>query len=329
MSRLIKTLNRRHWIGLVAASGFTLSAPVRAQGNYPDHPIKMIVPFATGGAMDVLGRVLANALRAEFNQQVIVDNRTGATGHIGGEAAARSAADGYTLLLTASSAQAVSLHLLKLNYKPMEDLVPVALVATASNLVVVTKDLPVQSMADLIAYAKANPGKISYGSYGLGSNSHLSCEMIGTMAGVELVHIPYSSPQMMPDLIAGRIQLLVATAGEVEQHMKAGTVRAIANTSPGRLPQFPQLPPVADTLPGYVVNSWGMLMAPAKTPPEILAKLNAACVKVLSRTDVQETLSKLGLTASKLSVAQTREYLRTESARWERVVREAKVPMLN
>ncbi len=324
----MKQPNRRDCLRLSAAAAL-MPAASWAQGTYPDRPIKMIVPFAAGGAVDILGRVMANALTTELKQSVVVENKTGATGHIGGEAVARSAPDGYTILLTASSAQAVSLNLLKLNYKPLEDLVPVSLLATLPNVVVVNKNVPVQSLTEFITYAKANPGKIAYGSYGLGSNLHLAGEMLSNAAGLQLVHVPYNSPQIITDLLAGRIQLMIGNITEVEQHMKSGAVRALAMTSPQRTPEFPQLPAVSEVVPGYSVMSWGMLLVPSRTPPEILAQLNAACLKVLERPEVRDAFAKVRFTPSRYDLAQSRDFMRSEAARWEKVIHDAKVPMLN
>lgn len=320
--------NRRDCLRLGVASAL-LPTLAWAQGHYPDRPIKMIVPFAVGGAVDILARVLASGLSTELKQPVVVENRTGATGHIGGEAAARATPDGYTVLLTASSAQAVSLHLLKLGYKPLEDLTPVALLATLPNVVVVHKDVPARTLAEFIAYAKANPGKVSYGSYGPGSNLHLAGEMLANKAGLDLVHVPYNSSQLITDLLAGRIQLLIGNITEVEQHIKSGSVRALAITSPKRSPDFPELPAVAEVVPGYGVVSWGMLLVPARTPPEIVTQLNAACLKVLEKLEVREAFAKVRFTPTKYDVAQSREFMLSEAVRWEKVIQEAKVPMLN
>lgn len=310
--------------GLLAHGG-----AVRAQGAYPTKNIRLVVPFPAGNALDVGARAFALGLSQELGQQVIVDNRVGATGHIGGEAVARAPADGYTLLFTASSTQVVSPQVMRLPYKPMDDLAPVALIAVVENLLVVHKDVPVHSVAELIAYAKANPGKMSYASYGLGSNAHLAGEMLGQMAGLQMVHVPYSSGQLIPDLLAGRVNMQIANIQEVEQHVKSGALRALAVTSRTRMAAYPQLPAMAETLPGYAVGAWGMLMAPAKTPAPILEKLNAVSVKVLARPEVRDVFEKQRFMISNYNLAQTRDFLDSEWVRWERVVREAKVPMVN
>lgn len=325
----MRNLFRCYHLLMAGVLAVLLATPAWSQANYPERPIKLVIPFAAGGAVDVVGRILATALTGELGQQVVVENRTGATGHIGGEAVARAAPDGYTLLLTASSTQVVSSQLLKLGYRPMEDLAPVSLVTTVANVMVVNKDLPVKTVAELIAYAKANPGKLSYASHGLGSNSHLAGEMFASMAGVDMVHVPYSSPQMIPDLLAGRVQLLMGNITEVEQHTNAGALRTIAFTGPSRQADFPQVPTVAETLPGFAVGSWGMLMAPTRTPQPLIARLNAASGKVLARPEIREAFAKQRFVAAPLDIPQTREFLQVEARRWERVIRDAKVPMLN
>ncbi|WP_077001716.1 tripartite tricarboxylate transporter substrate binding protein [Variovorax sp. KK3] len=320
---------QRHRRAAVGALALLVATGAWSQPIANDRPIKLVIPFAAGGAVDVLGRILATGLASELGQPVVVDNRTGATGHIGGEAVAKAPPDGQTLLLTASSAQVVSSQLLKLNYRPMEDLVPVSLVTTVPNVMVVSKELPVTTVSELIAYIKAHPGQVSFASHGLGSNSHLAGEMFAAMAGVELTHVPYSSPQMIPDLLSGRVQLLLGNVTEVEQHAKSGALRMIAFTGTERLPEFPQVPTVAETLPGFSVASWGMLMAPAKTPQAVLVRLNTATGKVLARPDVREAFAKQRFAVAPLGLPQTRVFLDTEAQRWARVIRDAKVPMLN
>lgn len=325
----MKQINRRDVLSYAAGAGLALSTPSWAQGHYPDKPIKFVVAFGAGGGPDIFARVLGTAMSPELKQPVVVENRPGATGHLAGEYVARSAPDGYTLLVTASSAQAVSLHLLKLNYKPAEDITPVALITTVPNVLVVHKDLPVRSVVELIAYCKANPGKVAYGSYGLGSNYHLAGEMLANMAGLDLVHVPYNSPQVNADLLANRIQLVLGNATELEQHINSGALRALAVTSPTRAPEFPNLPTVAETLPGFSVWSWAVLMAPAKTPREILVQLNAAARKAIAKPEVLEVFAKNRGAPGKLDLAQTQEFVRMEQVRWEKVIRDAKVPMLN
>ena len=321
-------VRRREVLGC-AACALALVAPAWAQGRYPEKPVKFVVAFGAGGGPDIFARALGNAMTSELKQPIVVENRPGATGHLAGEHVARAAPDGYTLLVTASSAQAVSLHLLKLNYKPAEDLVPVALITTVPNVLVVHKDVPVHSVAELIAYCKAHPGKVSYGSYGLGSNYHLAGEMLASMAGLQLVHVPYQSPQVNTDLLANRIQLVLGNATELEQHVKSGALRALAVTSPTRAPEFPNLPTVAETLPGFSVWSWAVLMAPARTPREILLQLNAAARKAIARPEVLEVFARNRGAPGKLDLAQTQEFVRVEQARWEKVIRDANVPMLN
>lgn len=323
------SLRRRHLLALCAAYGTSIDSPAMAEGAYPDHPIKMVIPLPPGGSHDGSGRLFAAALGTELKQTVIVENRVGATGHIGGEYVARAAPDGYTLIWVASSSQAASPHMMKLNYRPMEDLVPIALGVMTDIVVVATKDLPAQNIPQLLAYAKANPGLITYGSYGVGGNQHLGGEMLCSMGGVQMVHIPYSGSQLVPDLVSGRIQLFVTPFVAVEPLIQAGSLKILGVASQNRLPSMPQVPTVAETLPGFGVNGWGMLMAPAKTPPDVLQKLNAASVAAMSRDSVRESMAKLRLTVATLNLAETREFMTNEYVRWGKVIREAKIPMLN
>ena len=324
-----KGFPRRQFLVLGAAYGLARGSPALAQATYPDKPIKLVVPLPAGGSHDAAGRVFANALSAELKQPVIVENKVGATGHVGGEFLARSAPDGYTLGFVASSSQAASPHMMKLNYKPMEDLIPVALVVTTDIVVIATKSLPVQNIPELIAYAKANPDKLSFGSYGGGGNQHLGGEMLCTMGGIQMVHVPYSSNQLLPDLISGRIQVFVTPLVGVEPMVQAGSLKIIGVASQARLPQLPQVATVAETIPGFAVNGWGMLMAPAGTPLAILQKLNAASNKALSNDQVKEALTKLRLTPATLTLAETKDFMHSEWARWGKVIRDAKIPMVN
>lgn len=296
---------------------------------FPDRPVRMVVPFPPGGALDVLGRQLAQKMSEDLGQQVVVENRPGATGHVGAESVARARPDGYTLLFTASSTQAVSPHLMKLTYRPIEDFAPISLAATVNNVVVVNPSVPANTMAELIAHAKANPDKLSYGSFGVGSNLHLAGEMLNLRAGIRMRHVPYTSPQLIPDLLAGRIQVHVANIPDVHQHIAEGKLRALAVTSPQRLPEYPNLPTVADTLPGYSVGAWGMLLAPAGTPREVVARLNASAVKSLNSAELRESFAKLRFAAAPMTPEQTTEFLKSESAKWAQVIKDANVPPIN
>jgi tripartite-type tricarboxylate transporter receptor subunit TctC len=241
------TFNLRR--GLLAAGlALPFAAPGRvlAQGTYPDKPLKLVIPFAAGGAIDVLGRTFASRLSEELKQQIVVDNRAGATGHVGSEYVARSPADGYTLLFTPSSTQVVSPHVLNLRYKPMEDLVPVTLAATVPNLVVVNAALPATTLQEFIDYARARPGQLSYASWGIGSNLHLATELLSLQSGLKMVHVPYSAPTLVQDLVAGRVQFHIGNIVELESFIRTGQVRLLAVTGPERLPAFPNAPTVAE-----------------------------------------------------------------------------------
>ncbi len=316
---------RRIVVGLGALLGAVLLAGPAGAQNYPDRPVKVVVPFPPGGALDVLARIVSEKMATELKQQFVIENRPGATGHVGSEVVARSTPDGYTLLFTASSTQVVSPHLMKLNYNPLEELVPVGLAATLDNIIVVHPSVPARSLQEFIAYAKDNPTRIAYASTGVGSNLHLAGEMLNIMASIKMRHIPYSTPQMMPDLLSGRVQLLVGNIPQVQQYIANGSLRAIAATSDKRLAKYPDLPTVAESLPGYHVIAWGMLMAPGKTPSPVLATLNAALQRALATPEVRDAFAKQQFDPAPMSAAQSLTFMREQSDRWGKVIREAKI----
>ena len=266
-----------------------------AQG-YPAKPVRLIVADAAGGAPDQLGRILAQRLSDSFGQQVIVDNRPGAAGALGADIAARSPADGYTLLLTTTSIYAILPSLKKnLPYDPVRDFVPISRIATASNVLVVNVSLAVSSVAELVRLAKGKPGVINYASAGVGSPAHLAGEMLNLLAGIRLTHVPYkgAAPALL-DVIAGNAQLIITSPIAAGAHMNAGRVRALATTGAERNPALPELPTIADAVPGYEISqSWG-IVAPAGTPPQIVARLNDEIVKAMNLPEVKDRVLKTG-----------------------------------
>lgn len=319
--------SRRELIAIAGTMALA-SGAARAQA-YPDRPVKVVVPFPPGGALDVLARIVSQKMGEELRQQFVIENRPGATGHVGSELVARAAADGYTLLFTASSTQVVSPHLMRLNYRPLEELVPVGLAAVLDNIIVVHPSLPAQSFAEFLTYARSNPNRITYASTGVGSNLHLAGEMLNIMGGIRMRHIPYSTPQMMPDLLSGRVQLLVGNIPQVAQHIRAGTLRPLAATSARRLAAYPDLPTVAETLPGYEVIAWGMLMAPSATPAPVIAQLNEALRRALASAEVRDAFSRQQFEPRALSPEESSAFMRDQSDRWARVIREANIPPVN
>ncbi len=299
---------------------------VQAQ-EYPAKTVRMIVPFAPGGATDVLARIVSLKLYERWGQIVIVDNRVGASGNIGAEYVAKSvAADGYTLLV-AGSPHAINMSLFNnLRYDLARDVAPITSIAAFPSLIAVHPSVPVKSVKDLIALARARPGQINFGSAGNGSPNHLSMEMFKTMAKVDMTHIPYKggSGQMVSDLLAGQVQLASMGLPPAMPYVKSGRLRVIAVTSAKRSPLLPQAPTVAETgLPGYEVNSWYGVFAPPALPKEIIAKINADIVAVLGLADVKERLTGLGAEPQPMTPDDFGKFVRDDIAKWSKVVKES------
>jgi tripartite-type tricarboxylate transporter receptor subunit TctC len=263
---------------------------------YPVRPVRLIVADAAGGAPDQLGRLLAQKLSEGLGQQVVVDNRPGAAGALGADIAAKAPADGYTLLLTTTSIYAI-LPSLKRNlpYDPVKDFVPISRLATASNVLVVNVSLPANSVAELVQLAKSKPGVLNYASAGIGSPAHLAGEMLNLLAGIKLTHVPYkgAAPALL-DMIAGNVQLLITSPISAGAHMNGGRVRALATTGTERNPSLPQLPTIAEAVPGYeITQSWGIVV-PTGTPPQVVKRLSEEIMKAMSLPDIRERVLKTG-----------------------------------
>src|ERR1700742_122930 len=301
-----------------------LSMPYdRAQAGYPDRVIKIVVPFAPGGGTDVIARTLAQEMAKNLGVNVLIENKPGAGTIIGTQAVAVSDPDGYTLLMgTFANAVNPSLNA-KLPYDPQKDFVPVALVARSFNIVVVNPKSPIKSIADLIAAAKAEPDKLSYGTFGIGTSAHLAGELFKNMAKVNLATIHYKgAAPAITDLIGGQIQVMFTTVGRCASLVESGQLRALAVTSAERSPAFPQLPTVAETVPGYAAESWYGLFAPAKTPPEVIDRLNKSAATAVEA----ESFKKLGVNEGLVMVAQPPEafgrYFQGEEERWRKLIQE-------
>lgn len=308
---------------LGAAACFGL--PAQAQ-KYPDKPVRVVVPFPPGGALDVLCRTAVGKLGEQMGQSFYVENRPGATGHLGSESVARQAKpDGYTLLCGASSTYVVSPHVMKINYDPLKDLTAIGMLAQAYNVLVVHPDVPAKTTKELIAHAKANPGKLSYGSYGVGSNIHLATELFKMTAGIDMVHVPYTSPAVVPDLITGRIQVMIANLAPVAEHIRAGKLRVIAVASPETVPELPGVPTMQEALPGFSVIAWGALFAPAGVSPDVVKVLSSEILKMQQAPDVKAAFAKSGFAPYPWGSAETNAFIRAEFARWGKVVKDAKI----
>jgi tripartite-type tricarboxylate transporter receptor subunit TctC len=296
-----------------------------ASALYPDRIIKIVVPFAPGGGTDVIARTLAQEMARDLGATIVIENKPGAGTIIGTQAVATSEPDGYTLLMgTFSHAVNLSLNA-RLPYDPHKDFVPVALIARSFNFVVVNPKSTIKSIADLIAAAKADPDKLSYGTYGTGTSAHLAGELFKNLAKVNLTTVPYKgAAPAITDLIGGQIQVMFTTVASASSLIAGGQLRALAVTSAERSPAFPDLPTVAEAgVPGYAAESWYGLLAPAKTPPEIIDRLNKSAAAAVQ----SEAFKRLGVNEGLVMVAQPPEaldrYLRGEEERWRKVIEDA------
>jgi tripartite-type tricarboxylate transporter receptor subunit TctC len=299
-------------------------AQAQAAENYPNKPIRLVVGFPPGGAADILGRIAAQQLTAALGQQVVVDNRGGAGGLIATEIAVKAAPDGYTLLFT-SIPHVINPHLYrKVNYDAIRDFTPVIQFVAVPLMMASHASLPANSVKELIAYAKAHPGQINYASAGSGSSSHLAMELFKTMAGVDLVHIPYKGTgPLLADLIAGQVKLTIASAVPLAPPVKSGRLRGLAVTSPTRSAAFPDLPAVAETVPGYEVVNWFGILAPSGTPQVVVARVNAALGKALRSPDLVRTLNARGADAAGGTPEAFGKVIKADFAKWGKVVKES------
>ena len=302
---------------VLAGSAVALAAERQA---YPTRPIRLIISSVPGSAPDTVGRLLGAALTEIWGQQIVVDNRAGATGLIAAETVARAAPDGYTLWLNTMTQLIATLqakrHMLATDFEP------VSLVASTPFVIVVSGALPVKTLAEWIAYAKARPGQLNYGSAGQWGSSHLCIESINTIAGINVVHVPYKgSTQVLADMAAGRVQIYCPAAPALPGIMQAGRVRPIAMTYQKPTPLAPDLPAVADTLPGFELLGWYGMQVPLKTPKELIARINADIVKALMTPELKEKLFVVGAEAVGSSPNRLARFLQSETARWDKVLR--------
>jgi tripartite-type tricarboxylate transporter receptor subunit TctC len=295
--------------------------------TYPSKPIRLIIPWASGGPAEALAREITSKMAPALGEPIVIESRAGANGEIGTAAVARAAPDGYTILLSHLGPTAISPALHKdLPYDPVKDFAPISQVVAGPTLLVVRNDLPVKSVPELIDYAKANPGKLSYGSVGVGSTTHLAGEMLNMAAGIETVHVPYKgSTPILVDLMGGRLAFaFVGISGSLAQ-ARAGQIRAIAISTLKRSPSAPDIPAVAETLPGFELNSWYGMMAPAGTPRPIIERLNHELVRALQMPDVVEWMKKNGLDPAPTTPEEHAAYIKSEIAKWAKAVKAAKI----
>ncbi len=297
--------------------------PAFAQ-DYPRRPIRLIVSMPPGGGSDIMGRLVASKLGERLGQQIIVDNRAGASGIIGNDLVAKSQPDGYTLLMAPGSFGAISAHFKKLPFDVMRDFEPIAFVATSPYVFVVHPSLPVNSVGDFIAYAKARPGKLNFAGSTQGSVQHLSGELLKRMAGIDMLYVPYKGTGLvMPDLIAGRLHAAFEGVLSIVPHVKSGAVRGIAVTSAKRSAVIPDLPTVAESVPGFQSSGWFGILGAAKTPRPIVIKLNTQLSTLMMEPEMRERLLAQGAEPVSGPPEMLRAHLAREMETWGKVIREA------
>ncbi|HSN39374.1 MAG TPA: tripartite tricarboxylate transporter substrate binding protein [Burkholderiales bacterium] len=298
--------------------------PAKAE-NYPARPVRWIVPFPPGGAADIVSRAIGVKLSETWGQQVVMDNRPGAGGNLGIEIASRASPDGYTLVIvpaTFTTSPSLQRHL---PYDPAKDFMPVTLVSSSALILVVHPSLKAASVRELIALAKSRPGQLNYASSGIGASAHLAAELFKTMAGVNIVHVPYKGqPPAMLDLISGQVQMMFPNAPVALPHLRAGKLRALAVTTLKRSSALPELPTMAESgLAGFEVNQWSGLMVPAGTPKAIIAKLHDDIARALELPDVRKNLTSLGFDPVGSTPEEFSAYIRSEIRKWAKVIADA------
>lgn len=311
---------------LLVLLGFALVPVLALAQAYPSKPVRLIVPFAPGGATDVIARLAGQKLSEALGQQFVIDNRPGANGNIGTEIAVKSPADGYTLVMSYDGTMAINPSVYRnMPFDPLKDLVPVASVAQLPLLLVVHPAVAAKNVAEFVALAKASPGKINYSSAGYGSAGHLAAELFRGRAGIDIVHVNYKGGgQAVQDLLGGQIQALMTGLTTAEGHLKSGKLRALAFTSAKRMPGAPEVPTFSESgYAGLVVLSWYGILAPAGTPAEIVRRLNAEINKILQAPDVRDRLAALGTEPTGGTPEQFAETIKADIVRWAKVVADA------
>ncbi len=310
---------------VIAAAAMPAWAAEAAK-NYPSKPVRIIIMSSPASGPDILGRLIGVKLGEIWKQQFVVDNRAGASGNIGAEIAANSAPDGYTLLMVTSQAAIVTAMFDKLSYNLVKDFTPISYLATTPFIMVVNPSVPAASVKDLVALAKGKPGELKYGSGGSGSPPHLAAEVFKSMSGTDLLHVPYKSVSpALTDTISGQIQMTISVVPMVMPTVKSGKVRALGVTSQQRTPLAPEIPAIAEFVPGFEAIGWYGLVAPAKTPPEIVAKLPAELVKLMGSTEFRERLSTMGATPTGTSAQEFGKHIVSEIDKARRIIKTAGV----
>ena len=328
-------MKRRHLLSLGSVAAGSLvgsgvaSRFAQAQGTYPDRPITLVVAAPPGGGTDIVGRMFADHLSKDFGQQVIVDNKGGGNGNIATALVAKAKPDGYTLLMQYSSFHSANPAMIKnLNWSP-KDLTGVAMGSIAPQVIVIAKKVPADNLKDFIAYAKANPGKLNYASFGPGSVAHIGGVLLNKAAGIDLVHIPYKGAgPVSADLVAGQVELAVMSPPSVAGHIRSGSVKALALASQARHPAFPEIPTTAEAgLPSFVFDAWYGMFAPAETPKPIIDRLNAAMRKIAKFDVVIERSTQLGTVLKDWTPEQFNQFVATEGEVWSKLIHENKITL--
>ena len=311
----------RRWLALIAA----VFASAAIAQTFPDRPVKIIVPLPPGGSPDTIARTLAQNLQDTWKQPVVVENRTGGSQNIGADAVAKSAPDGYTWLLAPDNVFVTNPYIAKATtFDPLTDLQPVTEVARIQFLLVVPSSLPVNSVQELIAYAKARPNELNFGSSGNGSPQHLSSAMLQLLGGIKMNHVPYKgAAPAIQDLLPGRIQVWIGAANSLLPHIRDGKLKLLGSTAPQRFANLGNTPAIGETLPGFSVDPWLGIFMPAKVPGDVLKKVNAEIARVLGREDVKAKLAPQGIELVTQSPEEFTKFIRADYDKWGKVIRDA------
>jgi len=323
------TMTRRYTLlALAAATLGAWAAPALAQDKWPSKPITFIVPFPAGGTTDVLARLIGQKLGAVLGTTIVVDNRGGAGGSVGSEMASRAAPDGYTLVGGTVSSHAINVSLYpKLGYDPVKSFTPITLIGTNPTVLVVNQASPYKTLADVIAAGKAKK-PLTSASAGSGTSQHLSLELLKSKAGIDITHIPYKgSGPAIQDVMAGQVDMMFDTTVVAGPHIESGKLRPLAVTSAKRQPNMPNVPTVAETVPGYEVISWQAIFAPAGTPKPIVDRLHSEIAKILAEPELRERLAKLGMQGADMTTAQVGEFQKAEVAKWAQIIKAANIKL--
>ena len=321
-------MQRRTLLATIGAAALTTHPALRAQGAYPQRPITLVVPSAPGGTTDFTARLVADSLQRALGQPVIVDNKPGASGNTGNQFVARARPDGHTLLVAYSGFQVGNPHLFpNAGWDPIKDFTPVAMMTRAPQVIAINGNLKANTLAELVAFAKANPGKLNYASSGNGSIQHIAGELFKQLTGTFITHIPYrGAGPAVQDLLSGQVDLFITTPASVVQHVKSGKLKALAVSSTSRLVALPQVPTAMEAgLKGFTLDSWFALYGPAGMPAEVVQRLSTEIDKILALPDIKRRAEDAGTSVEQMSPAQLGDYTRKELDHWGKVIKSAKI----